>query len=787
MLLNHFKIAWRNLLRNRSFSLINIIGLALGLACSLLIMLWIKSETAVDRFHNNGKYLYQVYARNHNDGKVEGAYYLQGLLADELKKSFPEIEYASGFEQPFEFNFIANQKPAKMKGTFASEDFFRMFSFPMLQGDPKSALSNPESIVISKKMAEYFYGSAEKAIGKNLEFDKRQDLLITGVYDIPSSSSLQFDYLRSWKAFIAENAWVNNWNSTSPAVFVQLKSTADLQQTENKIRDFVHRYTTKTKDVYTELALQPFGERYLYNNFKDGYPNGGRIEYVRLFRIVALFILLIACINFMNLATARSTRRAKEIGVRKVSGALRSTLIGQFVIEALLLSFLSMLIAMVMASLFLPVFNSITGKELALPFGEPVFWLSILGLLLLTGLVAGSYPALVLSAMKPMGVLKGVARIGSGSRYLRKGLVIFQFSLSVILIVGMIVIYRQIDYVQKKQLGYDRENLLFVPLDGKMLKQYGLFKDRAAAIPGIKAVTRMKEPPTMITHHIGDPNWTGKDPNLQVSFADAVVGYDFVKTLQLQLAAGRDFSTEFGRDSTSYMVNETAVKRMGYTDPVGKTVIWGNRPGTIIGVLKDFHFTSMHQAIEPMILRVDEGVKWGTALMRLEAGKEKAAIASLENLWKEMNPDYVFSYRFADQEYAAQYKSEQVISSLANYFALLAIFISCLGLFGLASFTAEQRTKEIGVRKVLGASVPSIVRLLSVNFLQPVAWSLLLSIPSAWWVMSRWLSNYAYHIELEWWIFGIAGLLTLVIALLTVSFQSIKAAIINPVRSLRSE
>ena len=792
MIKNYLKTAWRNLRRNKAFSVINISGLALGLTCSLLIILWIQDERSVDGFHKNGKLLYQVYERNYYDGKVEASYPTQGLLAEELKKLIPEIEYASGFEYASApgtlSTFEANNKVNKMAGLYAGADFFSMFSYPLLQGTAQSALNSPGGLAISKKMAENFFGSAEKAIGQLIRFENKDELKVTAVFEnIPTNSSQQFDFLRTWHDFVKENNWVHNWGNTDPSTFVQLRRNADPLKVESKIKDFIDRYRQKDNSFRAELAIQPYPEKYLHSSFKNGYVDGGRIEYVNLFMIVAVFILLIACINFMNLATAQSAKRAKEVGLRKVVGAARSSLVKQFIGEALLLTLFSVVLAIVLSATLLPAFNNLTGKQLSIPFTQPLFWLSILALMIITGFVAGSYPALFLSSLNPAKVLKSGLKFGAGNIFLRKGLVVFQFTLSIILIVGMIVTYRQMNYIQGKNLGYDRDNLLYIPIEGELANKYTLFKQQASEIPGILDISKMRNSPTVIEHHTGSISWPGKDPNLTVSFADGVVGYDFVKTMKLQLKEGRDFSKEFGTDSISYMLNETAVNKIGFINPISETVTWGNHPGKIIGVLKDFHFSSMHQSIEPLILRLDESWTWGTILVRVKAGNTREVLAGIEKLCSAMNPKFPFTYQFSDSEFSKLYKSEAIVSRLSNCFAFLAIFISCLGLFGLATFTAVQRTKEIGVRKVLGASVPQIIAMLSGSFIKLIVISMFIAFPVAWYFMNKWLENFAYKVHLGWIIFFISGSVAVMIALLTVSYQAIKAAIANPVRSLRTE
>lgn len=784
MIKNYIKIAWRNLLRNKVHAIINLAGLSVGLACSLLIMLWVQSERSVDGFHKNGKQLYQVYERTTNDGKVEASYLTQGLLATELKKQIPEVQYASGLEQNFPRTFEANKKVLKMDGTYAGVDFFKMFTYRLIKGEPHTALNIPEGVAVSRKMAELFFGSPEKAMGKTIRYENKDNLIITAVFEnVPANSSQQFDFLRSWRSFVAENAWVSTWDSTSPATFVQLRADADVVKVGNKIKSILQPYKSQAS---TQLFLQPYTDRYLHSTFKNGQIDGGRIEYVRLYSIVAVFILLIACINFMNLATARSVKRAKEVGVRKVIGAVRSALMGQFICEALLLTFISMLFAFISVLAVLPAFNNLVSRQLFIPVQQPMFWGALLVLLILTGFVAGSYPAFFLSSLNPIRVLKGSLTFTSGAKFFRKGLVVFQFTLAIILIVGTIMIYRQMQYIHTKNIGYNRDNLLYIPLEGDMVKKYSLFKDEAGKIPGIQFISKMKESPTVITHSKGDIGWEGKDQTANLSIADATVGHDFVKTLQLQLKEGRDFSTAYA-DSASFLVNEAAVKKMGYKNPLGKPIWWGDKKGQIVGVLKDFHFSSMHQAIEPMVIRFADDQRWGNIIIRIEEGKTNGVIAGLEKLCKQLNPNFSFSYQFSDQEYTKLYNSEQLAGNLANYFAFLAIFISCMGLLGLAMFVSEQRFKEIGIRKVLGANVSSLFALLSSEFLWLIVIALVIATLIAWYAINSWLQGFAYRTPLQWWIFALSGGLIIFIAMATVSIQVIKAALTNPVKSLRSE
>lgn len=789
MIKNYLLIAWRNLVRNKAFSFINILSLGLGMACSLAIMLWVQDECNVDGFHANGRLLYQVYERTHYDGKIMADYPTPGLLAGELKRVVPEIQYASSLEWNSTNTFEAGNKIVKMTGSFAGSDFFTMFSYPLLQGARKSALNTLEGIAISRKMAILFFGSPEAAMGKTIRYENSQNFQVSAVFEnLPVNSSQQFDFLRSWKAFEKENAdWINNWGNTDAPTFIQLRPDADPVKVEIKIKDFIYRYQQRSKAFVVELDLQPYPEKYLHSIFKNGRISGGRIEYVRLFTLVAVFILLLACINFMNLATARSTKRAKEVGVRKVIGAHRLGLMEQFMGEAMLFSLCSILIAILLIIVLLPAFNSLTGKQLSLPVTQPFFWLMMLGLMLVSGFVAGSYPAIFLSSLNPIRVFRGAQRSSWNATFFRKSLVVFQFSLAMIFLVGMTVIYRQVDYILTKNLGYDRENLVYLPLEGELAEKYELFKQEVEALPAIQQVTKMRLPPTDLHTYTGDIHWPGKDPGQVISFINTDAGYDFVKTLNLKLAAGRDFSRDFPSDSTGFLVNESALKRIGYQDAIGKLLSWGNHQGKIIGVLQDFHFASLHQVIEPLIVRLNEARQSGTALVRIRAGRDKEGLTGLEALCKKLNPKFPFSYQFADAEFNKLYRSEQLISRLADYFAFLAIFISCLGLFGVAAFTAEQRTREIGVRKVLGANLTGIVSLLSKDFLMLVLIAILISTPVAWLLMQHWLQDYAYKLPISWWIFLLAGLAAMVIAFLTVSFQAIKAGLANPVKSLRSE
>ncbi|MBN9386166.1 MAG: ABC transporter permease [Chitinophagaceae bacterium] len=790
MIKNYLKTAWRNLVKHRAHSFINLAGLSVGLACSLLILLWVQDELSVDAFHANGARLYKIYEREYYTTHIDGNYDTPGMLADELKKVFPEIEDAVSMEDSNTPVVLrAGSKTLKVDGSGVGASLFTMFSYPLLQGDPKTALISPLNMAISRRTAMQFFGSPEQAIGKTLRMNNQKDFIITAVFEnFPAGTSRRFDYLISWSAWQEDHPWAKYWTSSGPLTYILLRPGANAADLDRKLAHLPDKYMTDQSAAYhIEWGMQKFDEVYLNSRFKDGRIAGGRIEYVRLFSIIAVFILLIACINFMNLSTARSIRRSREVGVRKVAGAMRSTLIRQFLGESLLLTSLAVGIALVLMILTLPLFNQVTQKQMILPFGAPGFWLKLSVITIITGIIAGSYPALFLSSFHPVKVLKGVARLTSGAVWFRKALVVFQFVISIVLVVGTIVVSQQVNFIQHRNLGYDREDLVYLPIEGTLAVKYRLFKDEALSMPGIQYVSSVSDNPSSLNSQTNEVDWDGRAPKTMISFESQRCEYDLVHTMQLQLKEGRDFSRDYASDSSGgCLINETAAREIGYTHAVGRRLSVNGRKLTIIGVLKDFHFRSLHEPIRPLVLQY--GVKdYGNVLVRTRSGRTKEALHSLETLYRQLNPAFPFTYTFSDEAYQALYRNEQVVTRLSNAFSFLAIFISCLGLLGLVMFTAEQRTKEIGIRKVLGASVMGIVRLISADFLKLVIIAILLACPLAWWMMSRWLDNYAYRIDLNLWIFVLAGALAMLITLCTISFQSIRAALANPAASLKIE
>ncbi|MDR3711289.1 MAG: ABC transporter permease [Puia sp.] len=782
MLKNYFKIAWRNLRNNKVYSFINIAGLALGLACTILIALWIKDERSYDRFHANGDRLYRV-LDNVDWGTLTTGTSLPMLLNPALKKDMPEIKYASTLSDD-NLLLTAGNTRYKEKGCYVTDDFLHMFSFPLLKGDVNTALSPLNGIVISQRTAHKYFGN-EDPIGKIIKVDNTDPFVVTAVLkDIPANSSLQFDWLIPFEYHHKKNPWLDNWGNYASFIYVQLAPGASLGKVNAKLQHFMAK-TRNDNGIKDELFLQSFGDAYLHGNYNAGKPAGGRIEYVRLFSIIAVFVLLIACINFMNLSTARSSKRAKEVGIRKVIGAERKFIVLQFLGESLLLTLFSVVLALFIVALTLPAFSTIMGKQLSLKLSDPAFIMAAILITLVTSLVSGSYPAFFLSSFKPVQVLKSAVIKSGNANLFRKGLVVFQFALSILLIVGTLIVSQQIGYIRNKNIGMDKEHLLTLTAEGGLYEHLDAFQNELSQSPGIAGVTVIGQNPIAINSTSADLDWSGKPPKQVVSISATAVGYDFLKTLGVPLVDGRDFSRT-RPDSNSYIINESAARLMSLKNPIGQIVKFWAGKGPIIGVVKDFHLHSLHEAITPLILTLQPG-NVSLFMVRTEKGKTQEAVTSLQSMAQKYNPAYPFEYHFLDELYEQTYKSEMIVGKLVRIFAVMAILISCLGLFGLATFTAEQRIKEIGIRKVLGASVSGIAALLSKEFLRLVFIALVIASPIAWWAANNWLSGFVYRISIGWQVFVLAGLAAILIALVTVSSRAIKAALSNPVKALRSE
>ncbi len=777
MIQNYLTVAWRHITRNRLLSSINVIGLALGMSCSLIIWLWISDELNVNKSYKDADRIYFV----RQTSSVYTNDYTPGPLAEALKKDIPDVVAATKFwTWPNDYMVKVGQVAAKETGLYATDDFFTIFQYPVLHGNPVDALRSPNAIVITRRVAETFFGTTD-AVGRTLQLNNDKHYRVGAVIeDVPQNTSIQFGWIVNIK--VAEEDWMKNWGNNSFHTYVKLQPNSSQAQAEARMKGLLKRYKS---DITDDPILQPIGDMYLYGEYVNGKPVGGRISYVRTFGFVALLILLIACVNFMNLATARASLRAKEVGVRKVIGAMRSSLVGQFLGESILLSLLAAILAVGLVVILLPTVNQFVHKHLTIEFIKPTFWLSLLLLIASTSLIAGSYPALFLSAMQPIRILKGKLTTAPSNAVFRKSLVVFQFTLSLLLIIGMLVIGQQMHYVRTKQLGLDRSQVLWVPVEGMLHDKMETYRQEIQRSNAILSVTTAGELPIQISSSsTGGLTWPGKDPKQEASVYTMKAGPDFARTMQIQLVDGQDFTPS--DSGARYLVNESAAKLMNLKHPVGTEISYQIGKGPIVGVMKDFHLRSFHEPIQPLVISLYP--KWTNFfLIKTRLGQTDKAIRVAEQTARQLNPAYPFTYHFLDDDYEKLYRSETLVNTLINYFGLLAILISCLGLFGLATFTAEQRAREIGVRKVLGASVTSIVALLSTDFLKLVVVAILIASPLAWYGLNEWLQNFTYRITIAWWVFALAGLAATTITLLTVGYQSIKAALVNPVTSLRSD
>lgn len=799
MFSNYLKIALRQLWRNRLFSLINIGGLALGMACCLLIALYVYDEWSYDRFNANYNHIYRVTEKQNRAEGIFDMAVTPGPLAPTLAKDFPEVQQTTRIGQWFGKLTQGRQTMEPEKMLIVDPGFFSLFSFPLVAGSQKTVFRSPDEIVFSEAMAARFFGAdwqKKNVVGQAIQLNKDQTLTLVGVARSPPvQSHIQFDVLLPFKWIERSDPWNLKWNSNSYHTYVQLRTDpsgapADPIAFGEKIRGQLERYDGGNK---IPLLLQPLSAIYLYSKFADGTDFGKRsdIAYVRIFVAVGLIVLLIAVINFINLATARASGRAKEVGVRKTVGAQRSSLVGQFLGEALLMTSLAVVVALLLAEILLPLFNDIAGKTIQIPYYIPAFWLTLAGLTGVVSLLTGLYPAFFLSSFRPAIVLKGVFKVQTGRNF-RQSLVVGQFALSIALVIGTVVIYRQLTFMQTTKLGFDKSQLLHVRLKGDLRAKAMLLKNQVAQLPGI-ARTSVATSNLVDMMNSGEIEWEGQAPSDDFLITNMNVDPDFLSTTGMSLVAGRNFSAQITADTSSkqgaYLINETAAKRMGWTasTALGKRVKFWGLEGNVIGVLRDFHFRPLRVAIEPFIFRFRPKDYYFTLLVKTKPGTVSRTITDITKVYKKLDPDNSISYGFVDEDLDAQYRAEQRVGHIILCFAILTILVSCLGLFGLAAFTAEQRTKEIGIRKVLGASVASIVSLLSKDFIKLVLIAIIIASPFAWWAMNKWLQDFAYKIEIEWWMFAGAGAGAASIALLTVGCQAVKAALTNPVNSLRSE
>jgi len=791
MFKNYFKTAWRSLVKGKSFSFINITGLAIGMAGAILILLWLQNEINFDKFHGNKDRLYEVYGlSNSTDGHSNAINQTSQPLGPALKQNYPEVEAATRVADVSSFLFTVNNKSfTNIKGGFVDPSFLGMFTFPVISGNKNDQLKNIYSITITQKLANKLFGN-EDVIGKVIRIDSVDNFTVTGVLkDLPSNTRFGFEYLLSWD-YLKKIGWNNeSWLSNNISTFVLLKPNTNVAVFNEKIRDITKR-NTGHNDVWTQF-LFPLNQWHLYADFENGKPVGGRITTVRIFGIIALFILLIACINFMNLSTARSEQRAKEVGIRKVAGAGKSLLISQFIIEAFLTACVAGAIALVIVQLALPLFITLINTQLSVPYTNVYFWLCALAFIVLTSLLAGSYPAFYLSSFKPISIFKKQFKKANASISPRKILVVVQFTFAVILIISTIIIRNQIIYAENRSKGYSNNNLIQVNFVGDIDKNYALIKQELISSGIASSITKTMTGITEGGAHTWGLRWQGENPQdtntaITIYSADA----DLVKTTGLHLIEGRDIDiNKYPADSFSVLLNEAAVNLMGFKNPVGQIISrpYANITLHVVGVVKNYVAGSPFGEVPPTVIEGPSA--WFTSMhIKFNAAHSTADnLAKAESVFKKYNPAYPFGYKFVDQEYAKKFDDEQRTKTMAGLFAFLAIFISCLGLFGLSAYVAESRIKEIGVRKVLGASVFNIAKLLSLDFVKLVIISIIIATPVAWYVMNKWLQDYVYRINISWVIFFIAGSLAIAIALITVSFQAIKAAIANPVKSLRTE
>jgi putative ABC transport system permease protein len=798
MFKNYFKTAWRNLIKDKQFSLLNLLGLSTGLACVLLIFLWVNDELSIDKFNANDSQLYQVMKTSPDaDGGISTYPSTPGLLAQYMEKELPEVEYATGVRPEYEIGILSvNDKRIKATSEYVDQNFFKVFSYAIIDGNANSFASNKYGVLLSDKMALKLFNTTQNITGKTVEWNRGEftgSYIVSGVFQSsPANATDQFDLLFNYKMYASkESEDIANWGSNGQYTYLLLKKGTGIDVFNKKIKDFTKE---KIKQFYPgdkgllhwegDIFVQKYSERYLHNNYVNGKITGGRIEYVKLFSIIAIFILVIACINFMNLSTAKASRRMKEVGIKKVVGASKGSLIIQYIGESVLMAFASLLIALLLVELLLPAFREITGKNISLSLNANLV-LPAVSITIITGLIAGSYPAFYLSGFKPVSVLKGKVITSSGESWIRKGLVVFQFTISVVLIVSVLVVYQQMKLIQTTNLGYNKDNVIAFSNDGDIKKNITPFLNEIKKLPGVVNATSQSGDFLGNTNHGGSGiDWQGKDPNLGIEYYGNDISDDFFETMDLHMAEGRRFSKAFA-DSSSVIFNETAIKAMGLNDPVGKTVsLWGKKK-QIVGVVKDYHFKSLYDKISPSFLVYNPNAD--NTLVRIRTGSEEQTIAGIKNIFTKFNNGLEFNYSFLDDDYNKLYASEQRVTSLSKYFAGIAILISCLGLFGLAAFTAQKRQKEIGIRKVIGASVSNVVAMLSKDFLLLVLIALCIAFPVSWWAAKEWLQSFAYRIDISPQVFFIAGFSVVLITLITISFQSIKAAIANPVKSLRTE
>lgn len=787
MIKNYLKTACRNLKKNKGFSVINILGLAIGMAVAILIMLWVKSEMTYDRFYPKTDKLYIVGNKAIWSDKLEVWFTTPNIMAPAIKTEFPEVKSVTRVSSSDNFLFTVGEKKINAgAGVFADSTFMEMFTLPLVAGNGEKALHGPASIILTESFAQDLFETND-VVGKSIKVDSVDVFTVSAVVsDMANNTFLnKTKYILPWAYYEKIGRADNNWNNNSVTTYIEVEPNTDIENLKQNFKGLTKRHTESTQ----ENLIKPISETWLYGKYENGQVVGGRIEMVRIFILIAAFILLIACINFMNISTAQSEKRAKEVGVRKVVGAKKLSLITQFFAESILMAFISGILAVLIVLVSLPAYCHLVNRSLSIEFDNIYLWSSLIGFILTTGFLAGSYPALFLSSFQPIRVLKGTSHQPSGKTGIRKILVITQFVIAVSLIVSTLVIRKQIKHAQDREVGYNKERLIYISDVGEISKKHNAIKQSLINNGIASSVTRTMSPLTKNYSSGNGFDWEGRPLDNTTLFNRATADDKIVATAGFNLVAGRDFDLQkFPTDSSACILNETAAKIMGFENPIGQVVKDMGRNWHIIGIIKDFVQQSPFDPINPLVIEGANGLWTSTTHIKFNSNLSTSeALARIEQVYKEFNPEYPFDYKFIDEEYALKFDESQKTGTLASLFAGLTIFISCLGLFGLAAFMAESRTKEIGVRKVLGASVFSVTKMLSKEFIVLVGTSCLIAFPFAYWAMSEYLSNYTYRISISWEIFAFTAVLAVAITIITVSYQSIRAALANPVDSLRDE
>ena len=792
MLKAYFKTAWRNLIRNKVYSTLNILGLAAGMAVALLIGLWVYDQLSYDKFFPGNEQVYQVKYNLNDHGSIRTQNEIALPLGEALKKDIPEVAYTTPLFGPISNRLTVGEKNLYPFGINAGPDFLKIFRYPLLKGNAEEALKNENSIVLSESMARSLFGNSD-VIGKVVHIDGGDPRIVTAIFkDLPAHSSFHFDYLTLLT--YSPGSWIEaartNWNHEFFPLYLALKPNTSYARAEATMRMLVKKYAPATyATTHEEVTIQPMKDWRLYTEYRNGVAAGGLIDYIRLFTITGIFVLLIACINFMNLSTARSEKRAREVGVRKVIGGTRKGLVLQFLIESLVMTFFAFALSLLLVQLLLPAFNRMTNAHIELPLANPGFWVIMGTYVILTGLLAGSRPALYLSSFQPVKVLKGAMKVGRSATLARKTLVVMQFTCSIALIIGTVVVYQQIQHARSRPTGYDANRLVVTDAG---YYHYRALKQAALSSGLVSSMTKSTLEVTGMAAHNAIDDWPGRLPNEPLSLLyNGLADTDYFKTLGIPLVAGNNFVGNFGVDSFSVILNEAAVRRMRLKDPVGQTITWSavNAPPRlkIIGVAKDMLTKSPFTPAEPAMFVYQPGSTFTLTYRLAPNVNTQVAMEKLKTIFQKNDPAQPFGFHFVSDRYASQFELELLIGKLAGIFAALAIFISCLGLFGLAAYTAEQRTKEVGIRKVLGATVSQVLVLLSKDFILLVGISFLVASPIAFYFLHQWLQGYYYRVTIGWEVFVYSGLAAMLITAATISFQALKAALMNPIKSLRTE